>query len=119
MTTYTTQYGKGREGYEAETIIELGPELDHFGRPGTRVLNISTHKSSRGVLTTARAYIRTSDGLMSTDVFGDYQKTLALHKNRCTENFVRSQHEQALAYQAREVIAEAKARYGIAEAELA
>jgi len=78
---------KGREGWEARTTIEL--DAPH-------ILEISTYKSSRGLVTTATRMEKT-DGGSSFIMFEDFHSALIQSKERCTEKTITAQHTAALA----------------------
>lgn len=86
-TKSTTRIGKGRDGWEACTEIGMGIE--------NRVLVISTHKTTGGVVINATVN-KLTDGMLVWEMFGDYSKR-TVHKGvRCTEKTIRDLHEQAL-----------------------
>lgn len=102
----TTRFRKGPDGWQARTEIGL-PTKD-------RVLVISTHKTSSGLVT--HNMINTKVGnLLQWEMFGDFSKRLVHTGTRCTEKTVRDLHQQALDVQA-DTIAEADAFYAKKEA---
>jgi hypothetical protein len=109
---------KTRDGWQAETEVILGPALDHWGKPGQRTLRISTHKSGPHVVTTANTQITSNDGTVSFSMAGgktgDINKRIYSLRARATENGIRAAHQYAMR-QLPELIAEAKAHYGITE----
>ena len=92
MTASTTQAStrvfKGREGWEAKTIIGMGMN--------NRLLVISTHKTTGGMVNTFAIFTDMGDGGMSCELFGDYSKRTVCKGTRCTEKTVRDLHAQAL-----------------------
>lgn len=82
-----TTMGKGRDGWKAETTIELDAPY---------ILRISTYKSSRGLVTNATRY-KAERGMISFEMFGDFNQTVILSGARCTEKSVATQHAAALA----------------------
>jgi len=89
--TKTTIF-KGRDGWQAETIIPFEGER---GEQGYR-LKISTYKGTRSVPTYAGTE-RLDGAFVTTRIFRDFRgvvfKGVGL---RCTEKTVREQHEKAL-----------------------
>jgi hypothetical protein len=81
------QLSKGRDGWKAETHIELD---------NGRHLSITTRKGNGGLRTGAQAY-RIENGFMTFVLFGDYSATVATGPARCTEKTVAELHRQALA----------------------
>lgn len=86
-TQSTTRIGKGREGWEAKTTIGLGV--------ANRILQISTHKGSRG-LVTCSSVMKSENGILTFEMFGDFSKRVPYNGVRCTEKTVRELHAQAL-----------------------
>lgn len=81
------QISKGRDGWEAKTTIDMGAD--------SRVLIVSTHKTTGGMVTSAMVNKR--DGAFLTwDMFGDFNKRTVYKGVRCTEKAVRDLHQQAL-----------------------
>ena len=83
-----TTMGKGRDGWKAETTIELEAPY---------IMRISTYKSSRGLVTNATRYKSDGKGMISFEMFGDFNQTITLTNARCTEKTVAAQHAAALA----------------------
>ncbi|MBK7424784.1 MAG: hypothetical protein IPJ48_17815 [Propionivibrio sp.] len=52
---------------------------------------------------------------MSTVLFGDFRKTIAVASSRCTEKSVRTLHDTALASKA-DLLAQVNAYYGVTNA---
>ncbi len=77
---------KGRDGWKAETHIEL---------EGGRWLDISTWKSNGGIRSRAHCY-RCEGAFRIYALFQDYSATLATSPARCTEKAVAELHRQAL-----------------------
>lgn len=68
-------------------------------------VEVTTSKASRGGIAT-RARVFKSDGRFNTtDLFGDWNKTLATAPARATEKAIRALHEQALQGLAAELVA--------------
>lgn len=92
MSASTTQaktiISKGREGWEAKTIIGMGAK--------NRLLVIHTYKCSGGMVNTFCIFTDMGDGGMSCELFGDYSKRTTYKGTRCTEKTVRDLHAQAL-----------------------
>lgn len=89
----TTKISKGREGFEAESRIDLG-----FDR---RVLQVTTSKQSGRGLKTYATVIQldaTDPRVFSFVMFQDFSKAIACDlKARCTEANISALHAQALA----------------------
>jgi hypothetical protein len=86
MNTKTTLI-KGRDGWEAETRIELDAE---------RALQIRTSKGGRGLQTSATVIKPTPTGF-TWSPFEDFKETLRDGQGlRCTEKTVREEHAKAL-----------------------
>lgn len=81
------QLSKGRDGWKAETHIELD---------GGRWLDISTWKSNGGIRSRVHCY-RREGSFRTYALFQDYNATLATSTARCTEKAVAELHRQALA----------------------
>lgn len=82
-----TQISKGRDGWEAKTTIDMGAD--------DRVLIVSTHKTTGGMVTSAT--VNTKDGdFLVWDMFGDFNKRTLYKGARCTEKTVRELHQLAL-----------------------
>jgi len=78
---------KGRDGWEAKTTIDMGAD--------DRVLIVSTHKTTGGMVTSAT--VNTKDGdFLVWDMFGDFNKRTLYKGARCTEKTVRELHQLAL-----------------------
>ena len=96
--TYTLRRNRDNE-LRAETEVAL-PRLDVAGdrdQQGYRV-TLSTHKAYRGGGIEARASVaRHREGFMTTDLFGDFSRSILKHPSRGTEKAIRTLHEQALA----------------------
>lgn len=87
-TTHSkTRIFKGRDGWEARTEIGLGAY--------NRVLVITTHKTTGGVVTQATVN-KLTDGMLVWEMFGDFSKRQVYKGVRCTEKTIRDLHEQAL-----------------------
>ena len=83
-----TQVTKGREGWEAETVVSINE---------TQALRIRTGKGSRGVPTSATVVQPTLTGFIWSP-FDDYSEELRKGVGlRCTDKTVRAEHEAALA----------------------
>mgnify|MGYP001022612851 CR=1 FL=1 len=101
-----TTISKGRDGWDAETVIDLETK--------NRVLIITTHKVNGGVAN--RATVNTKkDGFLSWDLFGDFSKRTVFKGTRCTEKTVRALHQQALDA-VEQIKAEAAAFYQVKDA---
>lgn len=112
MDTSKTVFSKGqRNGWQGMDTIQMGPALNHHGEPATRVLTISTWKSSRGGIQTVANCALHADGMTMTDIFGDYRKTVAKLDNRCTEKSVRQLHTAVMEQQGDALLIEARAFY--------
>ncbi len=86
----------------AETNIEFG---------AGRLLRISTHKSSRGMVCSAIAGQATAGNCFMYAPFSDFSRTLAADRAaRCTEKTVRTMHAAGLA-QVAELLQAAAAHY--------
>lgn len=83
----TTRISKGRDGWQAETQIDLGIK--------DRVLIVSSHKTAGGVVTTSTVNTK-KDGFLSWDLFGDFRRRTMFKGARCTEKVIRELHQQAL-----------------------
>ena len=86
-TNSKTRIGKGRDGWEARTEIGMGTS--------NRVLVITTHKTTGGVVTQATVNTLT-DGMLAWEMFGDFSKRTVYKGVRCTEKTIRDLHQQAL-----------------------
>lgn len=76
-------------GWEAKSRIPLIEPLQ---------LDIDTHKSVNGGVTTIASVVKVEDGVTSFARYGDFRETVERDKTaRCTEKTVRVQHEAALA----------------------
>lgn len=126
MMGYTMQVRKDRDGWRAETYIELRDIQSHGtrdGKPGVTKLSISTSKRSRGLSSFASVAFHGEDGFtlhamgLGTGL-GDYGKTVALSGARATEKAVRDLHVSTLA-RVEEIIEEARAHYAAQEAKRA
>jgi len=98
----TRVYRNIRNDWNAVTRVPLG------GDDGQRVLIVETMKDSNGWLTTVVRCARMEQHGEATNLFGDYWKTVARDKVRCTEQHVRLQHRTVLEQlpQIREHVAE-------------
>lgn len=114
-----TNIYKGRDGWQAKTIIELGSGTNRHGKPCSFILKITTYKTARGIVSNASGFT-VVDGFESHafDLAGrgggDFSKRVHSFPQRCTEKAVREIHNTALLYQ-HDLVAQAKAHYGIAE----
>lgn len=82
-----TTITKGRDGWAAETRIELDAE---------RALQIRTSKGGRGLQSSATVIKPTPTGF-TWSPFEDFKETLREGRGlRCTEKTVRDEHAQAL-----------------------
>ncbi len=106
-----TSMQKGRDGWAAQTDIELEP----MEQDAKRILRIQTSKARCGISTSASVWKLDGRGTMSTELYGDFRKTIAVATNRCTEKAVRTLHETALASKT-EVLAQVNAHYGVKNA---
>jgi len=77
---------KRARGWHANTRVELAEP---------HVLEISTFKNDRGLVSVAQRF-KVDRGMKSFELFGDFNVTLMVSDNRCTEKSVRTQHSQAL-----------------------
>lgn len=77
---------KGREGWEAQTDVELDAPY---------VLEIRTYKSQRGLVSNVTRF-KNENGGKSFIMFGDFTERLILSKDRCTEKTVIAQHTAAM-----------------------
>lgn len=112
----TTLMQKGREGWNAKDTIDLGAATS-AGRTGTRMLEISTYKRSRGGIHTRVNCHIVADGCTIFEVFGDYNKTVAtIEGAKCTEKAVKTLHATVMAQQADAILAEARAFYSAKDA---
>lgn len=82
-----TTITKGRDGWEARTIISLG---------APHILEVRTSTTQRGLVTRATRY-KAERGMMSYELFGDFSENVTVTKDRCTEKSVTTQHRAALA----------------------
>jgi hypothetical protein len=83
-----TTVKKGRDGFEAETNIEMAPG---------RVLCIHTCKTSGGGVRTSATLFKVEQHGRSYRIPGDYSKTILIDRDaRCTEKTVRAQHCEAI-----------------------
>lgn len=91
----------------AETFVPIGDS--------GRVLRISTHKNSRGLITAAYAGIESCGGRMfSYAPFSDFSRTVHHgQSSRCTEKNIRTMHAAGLA-QVAELLQAAAAHYNAA-----
>lgn len=112
----TTQFYKGRDGWQGETREPLGiTRTDHLKRELTLELEITTRKSIRGGVHCSASVFRIGDRLR-THTFGlgaggDFSKNLEEDRAaRCTEKTVKAMHERAVAKLA-DLVEEAKAYY--------
>lgn len=97
---------KGRDGWEANTKIDMGAE--------NRVLIVSTGKTNGGMVTRAVVNTDKKDGFLIWDMFGDYSTRTVYKGARCTEKTVRELHMLALA-KVEETLAAARAHYAAKE----
>lgn len=81
------QISKGRDGWEAKTTIDMGA--------ANRVLIISTHKTTGGMVTSATVNKRDGEFLV-WNMFGDFNQRTSYKGARCTEKTVRDLHQLAL-----------------------
>lgn len=87
-----TQVYKGRDGWKAETVVPLeGDEI----KKGERILQLTTYKCTRGLLTSASVAVKTDFGFTFA-IYQDYHKSVTLSKSRCTEKNVEVQHQAAV-----------------------
>ncbi|MBD9406272.1 hypothetical protein IB236_13065 [Acidovorax sp. ACV02] len=100
------QIGKGRDGWEAKTAIEMGA--------ANRVLIVSTGKTNGGMVTRAVVNTDNKDGFLTWDMFGDYSARTVYKGARCTEKTVRELHQLALS-KIEETLAAARAHYAAKE----
>lgn len=105
----TTRINKGREGWEAKTSVDMGAD--------NRVLIISTHKTTGGMVASATVNTRDGDFLV-WDMFGDFNQRTKYPGARCTEKTVRDLHQQALDV-IDQTMAAAKAHYAAKQAQVA
>lgn len=81
-----TAIRKGCDGWKAETNVALEAPY---------ILRISTYKSSRGLVTNAQRF-KVERGMISFEMFGDFNQQLLLTSSRCTEKSVTAQHNSAI-----------------------
>lgn len=87
-TQATTRITKGRDGWEAETIIGMGV--------ANRVLLVRTTKARGGMVNRFTVNTDKGDGFLSWDLFGDYNKRTEFAGKRCTVISVTELHARAL-----------------------
>lgn len=109
-----TSMQKGRDGWAAQTDIELEP-MGPMEPDAKRILRIETSKARAGISTYASVWKLDGRGSMSTILYGDFRKTVAVASNRCTEKSVKTLHETALASKA-DLLAQVNAYYGVKNA---
>ncbi len=109
-----TSMQKGRDGWNAQTDIELEP-LGPMEPDAKRILRIQTSKARCGISTRASVWKLDGRGTMSTVLFGDFSKTVAVESSRCTEKSVKTLHDTALASKV-DLLAQVKAYYGVKNA---
>lgn len=83
-----TTISKGRNGWEARTIVPL--ERGEGYR-----LKVSTYKGDRGLVTYASTE-RLDGHFVTFRMFRDFHMTVLREPTRCTEKAVREQHQRAL-----------------------
>lgn len=105
-----TSMQKGRDGWNAKTDIELEP-IGPMEPDAKRILRIETSKARAGISTCASVWKLDGRGSMSTILYGDFRKTIAVESSRCTEKSVKTLHENALASKA-DLLAQVNAYYG-------
>lgn len=88
--SYEYTISRQRDGLEALTVEPIGIEGRNFW------LELVTRKASRGGIWSNARVFEHNDGFKTTDVFGDYSKTLATSPARATEKAIRALHEKAL-----------------------
>lgn len=89
------EYTIDRNNMQGELRAKTREGFDVPGHVGYFV-EVSTSKSSRGgISSTARVYQRDGN-FNTTDLFGDWHKTLATNPGRATEKNLRGLHETAL-----------------------
>ncbi len=108
-----TSMQKGRDGWAAQTDIEL--QLKPMEQDAKRILRIQTSKARCGISTSASVWKLDGRGMMSTVLYGDFRKTIAVAASRCTEKSVRTLHDTALASKA-DLLAQVNAHYGVTNA---
>ncbi len=109
-----TSMQKGRDGWNAQTDIELEP-LGPMEQDAKRILRIQTSKARCGISTSASVWKLDGRGTMTTVLFGDFRKTIAVESSRCTEKSVRTLHDTALASKT-DLLAQVNAYYGVKHA---
>lgn len=88
---------KGRDGYRAESYIELPGIKTKAGDADSKTeLRISTYKSRKGIVSIATVGA-VKGGAFSTVLFGDFHVAVREMPGRCTEKAVRQEHTYALA----------------------
>lgn len=96
---HKTTYRKGRDGgHEAKTLIPLPGVVTKSanGKGGETMLVIYTYKSSKGLASIASVEHH-DEHIVSFVLYGDYRKTVAQSKARCTEKAVAALHAESLA----------------------
>lgn len=89
------EYTIDRNNMQGELRAKTREGFDVPGHTGYFV-EVTTSKSSRGGISSmARVYPRNGD-FNTTDLFGDWHKTLATNPGRATEKNLRALHETAL-----------------------
>ena len=109
-----TSMKKGRDGWAAQTDIELEP-LGPMEPDAKRILRIQTSKARCGISTRASVWKLDGRGCMSTVLFGDFSKTVAVANNRCTEKSVKTLHDTALASKS-DLLTQVNVHYGVKNA---
>jgi len=113
------------QGNSALHITHTGVEMqtvtrkDYYGSwtsksqmdlPNSWVLQISTSKTSNGLLVTTATVHKLEGNSMTFRMFQDYSKRIVSEKIRCTEKNVIAQHTAALA-QLDQILLEVNAKY--------
>lgn len=105
---------KSKSGYHAKTDYEVGPAENYASEQGIRVLRFSTWKTDRGeIVLNASVHVQAGN-FESHGIFGDYSKTLHREKRMATQRAIEEIHAKHI-LQLPTVMAEVKAKYGIAE----
>lgn len=109
-----------RDGMQAESRFVLGECKNENGKDGTRVLQVTTSKNGKSLVTLASVHVETKEeGYTSQSfvMFQDYMKRIAVIPcARISEKALRNAHESALAHDVPRIMPDVLAQYSLESA---
>ena len=118
-----TKVTKGKNGWEAETSISMGPATERHGdKVGERVLTIRTSKGygpGKGIDARASVALHLDGWVQHVIGYGtpggDFSQRILRSGAKCTEKAVRALHEEAITH-ADAILADARDHYAAQKA---